>query len=101
MASLLKCISDFIIDVFLSEKELSSLTNLLKKTSRRTEILISPVWNKISKIWGTLFESIRRIKWIKYRSTTRQKYIYKTVKSFKKQTCQISKYKTKNTFLCF
>ena len=41
---------------FSSEKELFSWTYLLKKTPRRTKILISPVWNKILKIWDTLFK---------------------------------------------
>ena len=42
-----------------SEKELLSWTYLLKKTPRRTKILISPVWKKILKIWDTLFELIQ------------------------------------------
>ena len=41
---------------FLSEKEIFNWTYLLKKTPQRTKILISPVWNKVLKIWGTLFE---------------------------------------------
>ena len=32
---------------------------LLKKTPRGTRILISPVWNKLLKIWDTLFELIQ------------------------------------------
>ena len=44
---------------FVSEKELSSWTYLLKKTPRRTEILKSPVWNKILKMWDTIFELIQ------------------------------------------
>ena len=43
IASLLKCVKSFTIDVFLSEKDLFSRTYLLKKTPRRTKILISPV----------------------------------------------------------
>ena len=47
----------FTADVFfLSEKEIFNWTYLLKKTPQRTKILISPVWNKVLKIWGTLFE---------------------------------------------
>ena len=42
-----------------SEKELFSWTYLLKKTTRRTKILISPVWNKIFKIWEILYELIQ------------------------------------------
>ena len=45
--------------MFLSSgKELFSRIYLLKKTPRRTKILISPVWNKILKIWAILFELI-------------------------------------------
>ena len=44
---------------FSAEKELFSCIYLLKKTPRRTKILISPVWNKILKIWDTLFELIQ------------------------------------------
>ena len=44
---------------FSSEKEIFSRTYLLKKTPRRTKILISPVWNKILKIWDILFELIQ------------------------------------------
>ena len=44
---------------FSSEKELFSWTYLLKKTPQRTKILISPIWNKILKIWDTLFELIQ------------------------------------------
>ena len=36
---------------FSSEEELFSWTYLLKKTLRRTKILISPVWNKVLKVW--------------------------------------------------
>ena len=43
---------------FSPEKELFSWC-LLKKTPRRTKILITPVWNKILKIWDTLFELIQ------------------------------------------
>ena len=42
--------------LFSPEKELFSRTCLLKKTSGMTKILISPVWNKILKIWDALFE---------------------------------------------
>ena len=42
-----------------SKKELFSWTYLLKKTPRRTKILISPVWNKILKIWDTHLELIQ------------------------------------------
>ena len=42
--------------LFSSEKERFSWTYLLKKTPRKTKILISPIWNKISKIWDTHFE---------------------------------------------
>ena len=41
------------------EKELLSWMCILKKTPQRTEILISPVWNKILKIWDTFFELIQ------------------------------------------
>ena len=44
--------------VFSLKKELFSWTYLLKKTQRKTKILISPVWNKILKFWETLFELI-------------------------------------------
>ena len=44
---------------FFSEKELFSWTYLSKKTPWRTKILIFPVWNKILKIWSTLFEIIQ------------------------------------------
>ena len=51
---------------FSSEKELFSWTYLLKKTPRRTKILISPVWNKILKIWDTLFEFMQiEVKYVK------------------------------------
>ena len=59
IASLLKCVSDFTADVVLSGKELFSRTYLLKETTGRTKILISAVWNKILKIWDTLFELIQ------------------------------------------
>ena len=60
IASLLKCVSDFTTDLFFSSrKEFFSWTYLLKKTPRRTKILIFPVWNKILKIWDTHFEHIR------------------------------------------
>ena len=39
-----------------SEKELFSWTYLLLNTPRRTKMLICPVWNKILKIWGSLFD---------------------------------------------
>ena len=42
---------------FSPEKQLFSWC-LPKKTPRRTKILITPVWNKILKIWDTLFELI-------------------------------------------
>ena len=42
---------------FWSGKELFSGTHLLKETPRRTKT-ISPVWKKILKIWGILFELI-------------------------------------------
>ena len=45
--------------LFLSAKELFSWTYLLKKTPQKTEILIALVWNKILKIWDTLFELIQ------------------------------------------
>ena len=45
--------------LFSSEKELFSWTYLLKKKTRWTKILISPVWNKILKIWDTFFELIQ------------------------------------------
>ena len=44
---------------FLSGKELFSWIYLLKKTPRRTKILISLVWNKILNLWETLFELIQ------------------------------------------
>ena len=40
---------------FLSEKELFSWTYLLKKTPQSTNVLISPLWNKILKIWHTFW----------------------------------------------
>ena len=43
---------------FSSEKQLYSWTCLVKKTPLRTKILISPVWNKIFKMWDILFELI-------------------------------------------
>ena len=46
-------------DIFSSEKELFSWTYLLKKTPLRTKILISPVWNKILRIWDIAFEFIQ------------------------------------------
>ena len=59
-ASFLKCVSGFTASVFyVSEKELLSWTYLLKKRSRRTKILISPVWNKILKIWDNFSELIQ------------------------------------------
>ena len=39
---------------FPSEKDL-----LLKETTRRTQILISPTWKKILEIWNTLFELVQ------------------------------------------
>ena len=42
-----------------SKKDLFSWAYLLKKTPRRTIIFISPVWNKILKIWGIVFELIQ------------------------------------------
>ena len=47
------------LTIFWSKKELFSWRYLLKKTPRRTKILISPVWNMILKIWDTLFELIQ------------------------------------------
>ena len=47
------------VGIFFSGKELFSWTYLSKKTPRRTKILIFPVWNKILKIWSTLFEIIQ------------------------------------------
>ena len=58
IASLLKCVSDF-TTAFSSGKELFSQTYLLKTAPQRAEILISPVWNKIFKIWDILFELIQ------------------------------------------
>ena len=77
IASSLKCVSDFTADFFSSEKELFSWIFLLQKTSRRTKILISPVWNKILKNWDTLFEVVNIIgvqcikNYIKFCFTTR------------------------------
>ena len=45
ITSLVKCVSDFIADVFSPEKEVFSWTYLLRKTPRRTKILIFLVWN--------------------------------------------------------
>ena len=59
LASLLKRVSDFTTDVFLSEKEHFKWTYLLKKAPRRTKMLISPVSNKILKIWDKPFELIK------------------------------------------
>ena len=44
---------------FSSKKEFFSWTYLLKKTPWRTKILISPVWNKILKVWDTHFALIQ------------------------------------------
>ena len=44
--------------LFSSKMELFGWTDL-KKTPWRTKILIYPVWNKILKIWDTLFELIQ------------------------------------------
>ena len=41
---------------FPSEKDLFIWIYLLKETTRRTKILISPIGNKILEIWVTLFE---------------------------------------------
>ena len=43
---------------FCQKKELFNITYILTKTPRRTKILISPVWNKILKIWDKVFELI-------------------------------------------
>ena len=51
IAYLVKCVSDFMF--FSSEKELFSLTDLLKKTPWLTKIHIFPVQNKTLKIWET------------------------------------------------
>ena len=53
--------------LFWSEKELFSWTYLLKKTPQWTKILISPVWNKILKIWDAFWAHTNR-------STTPKKY---------------------------
>ena len=46
--------------MFLSQRnELFSWTHILKKTLRRTKMLLFPDWNKILKIWDTLFELIQ------------------------------------------
>ena len=51
---------------FPSEMELFRWTYLLKKAPRRTKILISPVWNKIFKIWDTIFELMNiEVQWSK------------------------------------
>ena len=55
----MKNVSDFTAHIFFVRKELFSWIYLLKKTPRRTKTLISPVWNKILKIWETLFELIQ------------------------------------------
>ena len=57
IASLLKSVSPLMF--FSSKKELFSRTYLLKKTQRKTKVLISPVWNRILKIWETHFELIQ------------------------------------------
>ena len=40
-------------------KVIFSRKHLLKKTPQRTKTLVSPVWNKILKIWDTLSELIQ------------------------------------------
>ena len=46
--------------LFLSQRnELFSWTHILKKTLRRTKMLLFPDWNKILKIWDKLFELIQ------------------------------------------
>ena len=44
--------------VFFRQKR-SFLVEYIKKTPRRTELLIFPVWNKICKIWDVLSEIIK------------------------------------------
>ena len=57
IVSLLKFVSDFTA-FFLKEKEFFNWRYLLKKAPGKTKI-VPPVWNKISKIWDTLFELIQ------------------------------------------
>ena len=45
--------------MFFYSKKLLSWTYLLKETSRGTKILRFPVWNKIGKIWDTIFGIIQ------------------------------------------
>ena len=52
---------------FSSEKELFSQTYLPKKTPRRAKI-ISPVWNKLLKIWDSFWAH-------KYGNTMQQKWV--------------------------
>ena len=60
IARLLKCVSDFTSDgFFLSEKEIFSEICLPKKTPRKTKLSVSPVWNRILKIWDILYELIQ------------------------------------------
>ena len=66
IASLLKYVSDFTTDVFFVRKGVFQLNISTKRTLRRTKILISLVWNKISKIWDIVFELILiEVQWSK------------------------------------
>ena len=58
IASLLNCVSDFTDDDFFVRKEDFELNISTKKDTTKDKILASPVWNKILKIWDTLFEPI-------------------------------------------
>ena len=44
---------------FPSEKDLFGWIYLLKGTTRKTKILISPTWKKILETWNTLFELVQ------------------------------------------
>ena len=59
IASLIKRVSEFAADVLFVRKKPFSRKYLLKRTPRRTKILISSNLNKIFKIWDMLFEFIQ------------------------------------------
>ena len=81
---------------FSLEKKLVSWTYLLKKTRRKTKILISQVWKKILK---TFFEFVQmKVKWSKNYlkislSQEAEAFGKKTEK--KKHKCNAQNYKTK------
>ena len=62
LPSIICQISDFTADVFWSEKELFSWTYLLRKTPRRTKILIPPLWRHTSWAHKTKFFYNKKLK---------------------------------------